>query len=326
LVLNKSSFFINNLDSLPNPDYNLISTKKYSRFISLAFNRRRQAVMLSSRGCPFRCTYCNRYLGGKTRPRSAQSVFEEMEELNKNFNIDDFYFLDSYLEYSGTLDLFNLLISKKLKINIYLINGLRADLIDRAFIDKMVKAGVIWVSYAVETASTRLQKLIKRFTNLERLAENIHYTCAKGIMVCCSAMIGLPSESKKEAIETIEFLKQFKKVVLPTYNAVKYFPRTEIYDLALKKGIKLNNIRNAYSGLYYETKYSQTPYFSRDDFINLSLKFFKEICLSKERLVNALEIQKKFYSKEELLDYYSIFFQKRVTDLDRDILSYVKRN
>ena len=326
LILNEPRDFIEDLDILPFPDYSLISVDKYGKFISYGYNRRRQAVMFSSRGCPYKCIYCHNIFGKKYRARSAQNVFEEMESLYNDFNIKDFYFVDDNpnLKYQRTMDLFDLVIDSGMKINIYFANGIRGDIIDRAFIDKMVEAGVIWADFAIETASQRLQKFIKKFVNLEKIADNIHYTCEKNIMVNCNIMAGFPSETKDEALQTIEFLKQFKHIIIPLFFSVKYYPNTEVYDLAIEHGIKIENIEDAYAETYHDVRHSGTPLISKKEFMDIYFKFLKEVFLSKERLHNAIEIQKKFLSEQEILDVYSIFFRKKIKDLNRDVFRYAK--
>jgi len=326
LIINAPRNFIEDLDSLPFPDYNLVSVDRYSRFITYGYNRRRQAVMFSSRGCPYECIFCHNLFGKKYRMRSAVNVFQEIELLYNNFGIKDFYFVDDNfnLDYERSVKIFDLIIENSMKINLYLANGIRGDIADRAFIDKMVKAGVIWVTFSVETASPRLQNFIKKFINIPKITENIHYACEKNIMVNCCVMVGFPTETKEEALETIGYLKQFKKLVIPMFFSTKYYPNTQIYDLALRHGIKVADIEHAYKETYHDVRHSGTPLIPRGAFKDIYFKFLNEIFLSRERLVNAIEIQKMFLTNQEILDVYSIFFRKRIKDLDKDVLRYAK--
>jgi anaerobic magnesium-protoporphyrin IX monomethyl ester cyclase len=318
--------FIADLDRLPCPDYNLISVDKYSKFISYGYNRRRQAVILSSRGCTYRCIYCHNIFGKKFRMRSAQNIFLEIQALYEKFGIRDFYFVDDNfnLDYQRAMQMFDRIIKSKLKINIYFSNGIRGDIVDRPFIDKMVEAGVIWADFSIETASPRLQKYIRKFVNLEKMADNLHYACDKNIMVNCCVMVGFPTETQEEANSTIDFLKQFKKIVIPMFFSVKYYPQTEIHGLALMHGIKAGDIENAYAQTYHSVKHAQTPLIPEKAFRDIYFKFLNEVFLDKQRLLNAIEIQKRFLSTREILDVYSIFFRKRVKDLKKDVLYYAK--
>ncbi|MFZ2385971.1 MAG: radical SAM protein [Candidatus Omnitrophota bacterium] len=325
-IVNRPREPVKDLDTLPFPDYERISMEKYGGFVSYGYNRRRQAVIFSSRGCPFHCIYCHNIFGKDFRMRSARNIFLEIEALFKKCAIKDFYFIDDNfnLDYGRAMEMFDLIIKSRLKINIYFANGIRGDIIDKPFVDKMVEAGVIWVDFSVETASLRLQKFIKKFVDLDKIAENIHYACGKGIMVNCCVMAGFPTETAEEAMLTVDFLKQFKKIVLPMFFSVKYYPHTEIYALALAEGVKPADIRKACGGAYHDIKYSGTPLIPKKVFRDIYFRFLREVFLSKERLLNAVEIQKKFLSAQEILDVYSIFFRKRVKDLRKDVLYYAK--
>lgn len=324
VLINSPRQLIGNLDCLPFPDYSLISINKYSNFINYGYNRRKQAVIFSSRGCPYDCIYCHNIFGKSFRARSPRNVFDEIKKLYSKFNIKDFYFIDDNfnLDYRRAMEIFDLIIDSNMKINIYLTNGIRGDIIDRAFIDKMIKAGVIWVGFAIETVSERLQKFIKKFINLEKIVENINYACEKNIMVNCYIMVGFPTETIKEANQTIDYLKQFKKIIIPMFFSVKYYPNSEIYNLALKHGIMIDNIRDAYAVPYHDIKYCETPLISKYTFRDIYFRFLKEVFLSKERLQNAIDIQKIFLTKQEIFDIYSIFFKKRVKDLQKDVLRH----
>lgn len=326
LIINAPREFIEDLDSLPFPDYNLVSVDQYSRFMSYGYNRRKQAVMFSSRGCPYECIFCHNTFGKEYRTRNPSNVFQEIEILCKNFGFKDFYFVDDNfnLDYERSMKIFDFIIESGMKINIYLANGIRGDIVDRAFIDKMVKAGVIWVTFSVETASQRLQIFIKKFINIQKITENIHYACEKNIIVNCCVMVGFPTETIEEALETIEYLKQFKKIVIPMFFSVKYYPDTQIHDLALRHGVNAADIEHAYEETYHDVRHSGTPLIPKEAFRDLYFKFLNEVFLSKKRLVNAIEIQKIFLNNQEILDTYSIFFRKRIKDLDRDILRYAK--
>jgi len=328
LVVNPPRRLIENLDSLPFADYGLISVDKYSKFISYGYNRRKQGIIFSSRGCPYRCIYCHGIFGKEFRMRSAQNIFLEIEALLKNFGIRDFYFVDDNFnyDYQRAMEVFDLIIKGGLKINIYFTNGIRGDTIDKPFIDKMVQAGVIWADFSIETASGRLQRLIKKSVDLDKMADNIHYACDKNIMINCCVMIGFPTETQEEAIATVDFLKQFKKIVIPMFFAVKYYPHTEIYDLALTSGIKLKDIEAGYTGTYHNIKHSQTPLIPKKAFRDIYFKFLKEVFLSKERLLNAVKIQERFLAQEEILDIYSIFFRKRIKNLEKEVFCYANKS
>jgi anaerobic magnesium-protoporphyrin IX monomethyl ester cyclase len=59
---------------------------------------------------------------------------------------------------------------------LYFVNGLRADIMTRELVDLMADAGTVWVTYAVESGSARIQKLVKKNMRLDQAAEIINYS------------------------------------------------------------------------------------------------------------------------------------------------------
>lgn len=318
--------FIKDLDCLPFPDYSLIDLDKYRKFMGYAYSRRRQANLFPSRGCPYRCIYCHGMFGRKVRARSPENVLEELKLLYRKFSIRDFCFYDDNFNYyyRRTMKLLDLIIRSRMKINIYLTASVRSDLVDFAMIDRMVEAGVIFVDYNIETASPRLQKYIRKYLDITKAAENIHYTCDKDIMVGSFIMVGFPTETRQEAFATVDFMKQFKKLVSPQIAAVKYYPHTEIFELARQQGIRVKDIRSTYSCGYHDVSFKETPLISHKDFRDISLRFYSEIVMSEDRILNALRIQKKYLTEREILDCYSLYSRRRINNIEKDILRYAR--
>ena len=326
IVVNPPRPFITDLDSLPFPDYSLVDENKYTKFVNWSYSRRKQRLIFSSRGCPYQCIYCHALFGKTFRSRSPQNVVDEILLGVRDFGVEDFCFIDDTfnLDYQRAMDIFDLIIKSGIKVNLHFGNGLRGDIMDKPLIDKMVQAGTIWVTYAVETGSPRVQKYIKKNINLEKLAQNIHYTCKKDILVNYFFMMGFPTETQEEALETLAYIKQFKKVAIPFFHAVKYYPGTELMRLAVEEGFDEQAIKKAYTDPYHDIMHSGTPLITKQAFQDIYFRFLTEVFLSKERLLNAIRIQRKFLTNQEILDTYSIFFKKRIKDFDQEVMPYAK--
>jgi MoaA/NifB/PqqE/SkfB family radical SAM enzyme len=268
--------------------------------------------MESTRGCPYSCTYCHVIFGKKTRYRTPESVIDEIKTLIKDQNITDLFFTDDIfnIDKKRATRIFDLIIAEKIKVRIHFPNGLRGDIMDEEFIDKMVEAGVISVAYAFETPSPRIQKYMKKNVHLEKLKKVVHYTCTKGIMVRLFFMYGFPTETEEDVNYTLEFMKQFKYVVSPYFFALKYYRDTEMYEQAQEQGFNISTLDNSAKGLYTEFEFCETPLLSKEFMKKVHYRWLSEIILNKERFTNALEIQKKFHTDEEIIAYYSSFFGK----------------
>lgn len=318
-IMNEQRPFISKLDELPFPDYTLVDLDKYSKFLSYGYTFRKQGVILSSRGCPFNCNYCFNFTGRKFRKRSAKNVFKEIRYLYGKYGVKDFFIVDDNfnIEKQRCIDFFNLIIDSRLKINLYFTSGLRGDLMDKEFIDLMVEAGTIWVTFGVETVNKRVQKIANRIMDMTKLKRSIEYCCEKGIMVGTFFMIGFPTETKDEAMETLQFIKNIKGVTMPYLFGVKFYPGTKLYEIAEEMGIIDQKQKQNIYKPYHEVLTHKTDILSEEDFKGLFTYFMKEIFLDKKRLEIAIKTQRKFLSDEEVKMVYSTFMNRKIDSLEK---------
>jgi anaerobic magnesium-protoporphyrin IX monomethyl ester cyclase len=314
LKINPLRPFIENLDSLPFPDYSIIDLDKYAKCLSYGYTYRRQGVLLTSRGCPFNCHYCFNFYGRKFRKRSAQNVFEEIKYLHLECNIKDFFVTDDTfnIERSRCIELFKLIINSGININLYFSSGLRGDLMDEEFIDLMVKAGTIWITFGVETVNKRVQKVANRFVQFDKMKTAIEYCCEKGIMVGVFFMVGFPTETKEEAMETLNFVKSLSSITMPYLFGVKFYPGTQMYKIAEEMKIIDSHQKQNVFKPYHEIGTHKTDKMTENDFKELFVFYMRDIFLNKDRLRNAIRIQRKYLSDEELNMVYSTFLNRKI--------------
>jgi anaerobic magnesium-protoporphyrin IX monomethyl ester cyclase len=231
--------YLYDLDSLPWPDYGTIDIEKYAQFLSYGYNKRRQGVLYTSRGCPYRCTFCHNVFGKEFRYRSPENIFSEIEHLY-DMDIRDFYIVDDNFNMNKkrALKLFDLLArsTSVRSVKLYFVNGLRGDLVDRDFVDAAVGAGTIWLSYAIETTSSRLQQVIGKNLNIEKVRNAIEYSASKGVVVNYWGLLGIESETIGEARETVEFMNDLPPSVIPMLFSLKPYPGTDAYKARKEKG------------------------------------------------------------------------------------------
>jgi radical SAM superfamily enzyme YgiQ (UPF0313 family) len=326
---------IDNLDELPFPDYDLLNFSKYDRFLNYGYNRSRQGVLLTSRGCPYKCVFCHNIFGRKTRLRSPENVMEEIVYLNKNYHINDFFIADDIfnINYRRAMRLFDLIIASRLNLHLYFPNGIRGDIVDAAYIDRMVEAGTRFVTYAVETASPRLQKLINKNIDLEKLKDNIIYTCNKEILVNAFFLFGLPTETEEEALMTLKYAEELEYLNFPFIFFSRYYPGTEMYEIALKNGFTREMLTNSTQHHYHDIDHYYTPTLSNPFIQFIKNYFLYKIIYNKNRIAHMLDLQSKFYSPGEIpgfigplhhMNLESIAqFQRYVEMLEKS--SYIKK-
>ena len=233
IILNDPGPFIENLDEgmlawdLIEPD------RYYTRFGRATQNTLarsyKRASIFTSRGCPFGCIYCHNVFGKKFRSRSPESVLGEISLLVKEYGIEELEIVD---------DCFNLDLDRAKKIakgirdlnyglHIVFSNGLRADRMDEELIDLLKEAGTYRINYAVETASPRLQKFVRKNLDLDRTQDVIAYTASRGIFTFGYFMMGFPTETEDEMRMTIDYAIR-SKFHAASFFYVNPFPGTEL--------------------------------------------------------------------------------------------------
>jgi anaerobic magnesium-protoporphyrin IX monomethyl ester cyclase len=236
--------FLTDLNSLPWPDYTTIDLDRYSEFLSYGYNKRRQGVLYTSRGCPYRCTFCHNVFGKSYRRRSPENIFAEVEKLYDT-GIRDFYIVDDNfnLNKQRAIKFFHLLSNSShvQGVKLYFVNGLRGDLVDHEFIDAAVDAGTIWLAYAIETTSPRLQRAIAKDLDVSKVADAIEYSATKGVVVNYWGLLGIDSETIEEARQTVQFMNSLPPSVIPMLFSLKAYPGTEIYRHRQKAGEEVSS-------------------------------------------------------------------------------------
>ncbi len=318
IIINEKREFIENFGKIPFPDYEMIDYEKYFKMANWGYMVNRYALIESSRGCPYGCIFCHKIFGRAVRLRNAEVISDEIIRLHKKYNITDFFFVDDIfnINYQRANDIFDKIINSKIKMRFHFPNGLRGDLLDKNLIDRMIRAGVVSVALAIETPSPRLQKYINKNVVLPKLKRNIDYACDKGMMVRLFFMYGFPTETEEEVENTILYMKQFKKCVIPYFFAAKYYKNSKMYSLALEEGFSAEELEKSKKGLYNEIQFCETPLLSRDFLKKMHYRWINEVILNKERLLNALSIQRKHHTDEEIKLFYSSFFGKEIKNVN----------
>ena len=311
---------VDNLDELPFPDYSLVDLGRYEEHLSYAYNHRRQGVLLTSRGCPFLCTYCNTFAGKTARLRSAENVVAEMDKMWRDHAIEDFYVVDDIfnMDRKRTEDVFRMIIGLHRNWRLYFVNGLRADIMTRELVDLMADAGTVWVTYAVESGSPRIQKLVKKNMRLEKAAEIINYSQDRGLVVNVNTMYGFPTETGAEAQETIDYLARLHMPsLLPYHFCLRGYDGCEIVDQAAEAGWDTSAFL-ADGGLSYHDMPRGTATFPKSEMMNHIVDYHKRFGMhNKQHLRRSIDVLKENgYTDCDLVDMYSVLQNRPFQHVD----------
>ena len=320
---------LEHLDDLPIPDHSLVDFLGINRgHVDFSFRRNvKHANLFTSRGCPYRCLYCHQVFGKRMRAHSAERVLEEVKRLHDGWGITHFQIIDDIfnLDRDRAMKFYDLVVREGLKLVISFPNGLRGDRVDDEMVDAMWDAGVRYISYAVETGSPRIQKLIQKNMNLDRIRRAIERSAAKGIVCKGYFMLGFPTETEEEALQTIRFAND-SDLVLAMFFTVVYFPGTPLYRLAESLS-DMSAYRLGLEDDYVRTR--EGPYqFSRERLDEIKRQGIREFFFSPKRVDLALRVLPNFFPQRDIDASFLvnvISSELREEDLDPQVAARLHR-
>lgn len=234
---------IKNLDDVPVPSWDLLDLEYYfsrkgKRSMMNKLQRSNRAVsVFTTRGCPYRCTYCHNVFGKMLRKRSAAHVIEELRLLQKDYGVDEIEFLDDIfnMDLKRAHEIFDRMKDEDLHFQITFPNGLRSERLDEELLRKFKRGGVYWITIAIESGSPHIQKEIKKNVDLQKAQANIDLISKLGINCNGFFMMGFIDETEEDIRQTIDFAVR-SRLVIASFFILTPFPNTEIYNQALARG------------------------------------------------------------------------------------------
>ena len=298
-----------NLDILPFTDRNLINYNTYHKFVGDSGVKYSMAIQ-ASRGCPYKCFYCDIY---KTSPnhnrRSVDHFFEEVKML-ADIGVKRFEFIDDIFNVhrKSCYEFFEKIVKSKLKLYFSFPTGLKGDLLDKELIDLMVEGGALGLSFSLEHASDRMQKIMRKNLNVQKLYDNLQYITKNypQVNLKLNAMHGFPSETEEEAELNLDFMRSIKWIDWPYLHNVRIFPGTEIEVFALEQGIPKEIIKKSQDMSYHE--HSETLPFSSKFTRGIKTKFLRDCVINKERLMARIPHQLRLFTENELNQKIDAYF------------------
>lgn len=219
-----------------NPAYHLVPMEFYIPPAANYYNLPTYSTFVS-RGCPFKCNFCNAgdVFGALGRYRPVAHVINELRYLQKHYNMKGMYFMDgTFATNQQWVHRFcDAVIEQGMKLEWF--TWTRTDLVTQELAHKMKKSGCWKVGVGVESGNQQSLDLLRKGLRLEQVKRGIRYFQNAGIQVNCSFMLGIPGETQSHVENTLRFAKDLK-----TESAIFFLPVPmpggELYDLARKYG------------------------------------------------------------------------------------------
>lgn len=230
VVHNKPRMLINNLDEIPIPSRDLLMGIEN-------FTSEDMGVIITSRGCPYHCTYCacpKMWRG--VRYRSIDNVIKEIQQVIQQYGTVQFAIYDDTftINRQRVLEFCKTLIKEKININWTCTT--RLDLLDDEQLIMMKKSGCNNVKVGVESGSPEILELMKKKENKDDIRHGATLLRKHGFFWSGYFMMGIPTETKEDILDTLEFMQELK----PNFAQMSIFlplPGTELFSLGLKLGL-----------------------------------------------------------------------------------------
>jgi anaerobic magnesium-protoporphyrin IX monomethyl ester cyclase len=239
IIINSSREIITDINVFPFPAYDLLPMDKYYSAPG-GYKRKPSLGMITSRGCPGRCTFCKgNVLGEKIRFRSAQKVIEEIIFLQNNYGIRDITFYDDTFTTNkqNVRNFCSLILKNKLDLTWCCFS--RVDTVDQELLFEMKRAGCHQIMYGVESADKDILKNINKRITLEKVKDTIEATKKAGIDTRLAFMLGNPGETEETIKKTIKFAI-FLNPDLVSFNITTPYPGTEMFAWADKNNFLIH--------------------------------------------------------------------------------------
>jgi len=228
VIKNPDRSLIENLDQLPFPARDLTENARYH---IVSFPNNPIAMVLTSRGCPFECTFCATHLfyGRNRNVRSPENVVQEVEEIVTRYGIDHIFFIDDTFTIGEQriMRLCELLQEKKLKIE-WICLG-RVDTVTEPMLRAMKKAGCKEIIYGIESASPVVLEKTKKKISIKQMAFAVKITRQLGIRVSLFFMFGNPGDTLESIRETSRLARKLNPN-FASFNIATPDPGTALFE------------------------------------------------------------------------------------------------
>ena len=228
------------LDALPFPAWHLFKLDRYTNLQPTVDQVQGPSFpILTSRGCPYRCTYCSQIGPRLWRARSVDSVVAEWRWLVRDQGAAEIGVLDDSFNINRqrVLDICQRLVDEGLtQVPWIMINGIRANLADEEILGAMKRAGCIRVAFGVESGNQRiLDSVVDKHLTLDQVRHAFQAARKVGIETIGFFIIGMPGETEETMEDTIRFACELDPLVA-NFSIATPFPGTDMYETVRAKG------------------------------------------------------------------------------------------
>ncbi|HMR62988.1 MAG TPA: radical SAM protein [Anaerolineae bacterium] len=232
---------IADLDTLPFPAYQYFKMDRYTNLqpATDAVDGARSFSVMTSRGCPYRCTFCSQSIMPiKWRARSPESVLAEWQHLVEKFDAQEIGVLDdsANIQVDRLEKMADLLIKHKVNhVPWIFVNGIRANLATKELLGKLKKAGLKRTAFGVESGDPDILLSIDKKIDHDTIRQAFKNAKAVGLETIGFFIIGLPGETEETMDRTIQFACEVDPLIA-NFSMMTPYPGTKVYEIAKRQG------------------------------------------------------------------------------------------
>jgi anaerobic magnesium-protoporphyrin IX monomethyl ester cyclase len=262
------------LDNMPFPARHIVKGDGYRAGI---YSGGYPTAMISSRGCPYRCTFClwpDVLYGHKFRARSAQNVVDEIEEAVRVYGHDEIYFDDDTftIDRQRVMDICRMILERGLEKEVEWIAQCRVDPVDREMLEAMKAANCGYILFGVESGSPKMLKKMRKGITLEKVREAFKLTKEVGIKTQAFFLFGMPGETQETIQETLDFAKEINASSTQFAIAIPH-PGTALYEECKTNGWLTSHVWADYTA---EASLIETPWLTAEEVEEARIRAYRE--------------------------------------------------
>ncbi|MCL6106474.1 MAG: B12-binding domain-containing radical SAM protein [Actinobacteria bacterium] len=280
---NDRRLFIEDLDELPFPAWDLIDTGLYR----LPFSNERFLLVATARGCPYGCTFCANkiYYGARLRKRSAGRIVDEMQWVAEQFGVRNFLFWSESFTNDQEYAIETANEIKRRDPGFSWVCNSRVDTVSPELLKAIKEAGCWMIGFGIESGNQQVLDSVRKGTTLKQSADAVRMAHEAGLEVTGHCVLGFPGETEETMQQTIDFTRFLKLDYVQFYCAVA-FPGSKLYDRCVENGW----IDNA-DWKYFEQNFSviNTPQLSADQVMAARERAFRQFYRQPRVVLNSIK-------------------------------------
>jgi anaerobic magnesium-protoporphyrin IX monomethyl ester cyclase len=240
IFLTEPRGYIRDLDTIPFPARHLLPPLSAYSPTPASYRKLPLAVLMTSRGCPYQCTFCDRKVfGNLTRGHSPDRVVAEVEEVLNRYGAREIRFFDDTFTYNKKriMEMCEKILQKGLRFPWTCLT--RVSAVTKELLKKMKEAGCWQVLYGLESGDPHVLASLKKGNTVEQNEQAVRWAQEVGLGVRADFIVGTPAETMESLERTLEFAKRLK-LDYAHFNKFVPFAGTELYEELVEQGYEFD--------------------------------------------------------------------------------------